>query len=534
MTGLTRGDCPVQLRAGAVQGYALTPWTDVATVAVDRDGLLDIVWSPQERGRFGEESELPAPTDNSGGAVFAYAVADAGETGCSWKGSSGADERTLLFDAPGVCRVRLTGTKEHYEDWEWEHNILVRPGLITLTDTSDFGNPVKVGGQRRRPTGHSGLNPASADASWQLVRGEDDCEITDHNLGWVRALPEAFIDDENPMCSIQVVARKENYALFKSEPVDNRILKGDLGTLTAPVYGFGSTHLSVGGHAEMTSPPTESGGLPVTFAFEVAGADSGGTAKDGVCEVDASGRVSAGAEAQGDDTCTVTATVSSLGYNDKSAAAVVLTLKGAAAFASEPTFSYSGNLKMGDSAALAVDATGLDTQDGAVTWTFHVTGPCTVVAADGQLSLGADANAGDVCLVSATGASAGNADYITETVRVPVDKGELDFTNGGSNLANYMGKNLRLEGSVNPAVPATAPTTTRWRLCGAVGVWRVSIREAIPTTRRTTPPRRTSAAWMRRAWLRPVNPPQQGIFARCMRWRRIQIMWIRMRSCWHR
>ena len=114
-----------------------------------------------------------------------------------------------------------------------EHPIIVRPGLITLTDTSDFGNPLKVGGQNRRPTGYTGLNPADAVARWQLVRGEDDCELVDSALGWVRGLPEAFIDDEDPVCSIQVVARKDNYALFKSEPVNNRMLKGDLGTLTA-------------------------------------------------------------------------------------------------------------------------------------------------------------------------------------------------------------------------------------------------------------------------------------------------------------
>ena len=465
VTGESVGDCTVQVQGAAVTDYVSTVWTEVATIPVS-EGTLNIDWTPQPEGRFGAQLVLTAAVDNTGGAVIEYAVADAGDTGCAFGAA-----RTLSFTATGICRVKATATKEHYGDWEREHPIIVRPGLITLTDTSDFGNPLKVGGQNRRPTGYTGLNPADAVARWQLVRGEDDCELVDAALGWVKGLPEAFIDDEDPVCSIQVVARKENYALFKSEPVNNRMLKGDLGTLTEPVFGFGSTQLSVGGFLEMTAPPTEDGNVPVTFAFEAAGADSGGSAKEDVCTVEASGRVSAGVEAQAEDTCTITTTVSSLGYNDKSPDPVVLTLKGTASFPAVPTFSYSSNLKMGETAALAPDATGMDTLGGTVTWNYYVTGPCTVVAADGQLSLGGDAHAGDECLVSARGVSSGNADYITEAVRVAVEKGDLDFASGGTDPANYTGRHLRLGGFALPVIPAGSQDDNS--VAVSWGSWRV-------------------------------------------------------------
>ena len=402
------------------------------------------------------------------GATVEYAVTDAGDTGCTF-----GDPRTLSFTAPGLCRVTATATKEHYNDWEREHAIVVRPGVSSVTLGAFTNNDTLiVGGADKTPSAYSSLAPSDAEASWQLVRGEDDCELVDGSDGTVRALPRAFVGDESPECSIQVVAQKKNYALFKSAPVSIPLEKGDLGTLTAPVYGFGGTQLSVGGFLEMTTAPTESNGLPITFTFEVAGADSGGTPKEDVCTVDAAGRITAGEEGQGDDTCTITTTVSSLGYNDGTTAAVVLTLKGTATFATPPTFSYSDNLKIGDSTALAVDATGLDTLGNTVTWTFHTTGGvCTVVAADGQLSLAADANAGDVCTVRARGVVSGNADYITGAVEVSVDKGDLDFTNGGSNLANYTGKTLHLGGSVAPIVPAASQDDNS--VAVSWGSWRV-------------------------------------------------------------
>ena len=467
--GLTPGDCVVEIQAGAVTDYAQSEWMELVALTVG-EGTLDIDWTPQAEGRFGAQLVLTAVTDNTGGATVEYAVTDAGDTGCAL-----GDPRTLSFTAPGLCRVTATATKEHYNDWEYEHAIRVRPGLITVTLGSfNSSDTLEVGGANKAPSAYSSLTPSDAEASWQLVRGEDDCTLVDGSDGTVGALPRAFVDDESPECSIQVVASKENYALFKSAPVSIRLEKGVLGILTAPVYGFGSTRLSVGGFLEMTTPPTENGGVPLTFTFEVAGEDSGGIAKEDVCTVDSSGRISAGAQAQAGDICTVTTTVSSLGYHGATTRTVTLALRGTATFATDPIFSYSDNLKIGETTALSVDATGLDDLGGTVTWTFHTSGGvCTVVAADGQLTIGAGANAGDVCTVRARGVSSGNADYITEAVEVSVDAGDLDFTNGGSNLANYTGKVLRLGGSAAPVIPAAsqddnsiAVTWGSWRVVG--------------------------------------------------------------------
>ena len=122
-------------------------------------------------------------------------------------------ERTLSFDAPGLCKVVARATKEHYEDWEREHAIRVRPGVITAGTIPDFvsNRTLLVGGSNRRPDGTYSLNPSDAVSSWQLVRGERDCELVNPVNGTVRALAQGYARSENPVCSIQVVARKENY-----------------------------------------------------------------------------------------------------------------------------------------------------------------------------------------------------------------------------------------------------------------------------------------------------------------------------------
>ena len=83
----------------------------------------------------------------------------------------------------------------------------------------------------------------------------------------------------------------------------------------------------------------------------------------------------------------------------------------------------------------------------------------------------ADAHAGDECLVSARGVSTGNADYITEAVRVAVEKGDLDFASGGTDPANYTGRHLRLGGSAAPVIPAGSQDDNS--VAVSWGSWRV-------------------------------------------------------------
>ena len=219
VTGEAVGECLVQAQGLAVKDYDRTAWMDLVTLSLS-EGTLDIAWTPENEGILGTDLVLTAAVDNAGGANISYSVADAGDTDCAFQGNSGAAERTLTFDAPGLCKVVASATKEHYQDRELERAIRVRPGVITAGTIPDFvsNRTLPVGGSNRRPDGNYSLNPSDAVSSWQLVRGERDCELVDATNGLVRALAQGYARSENPVCSIQVVARRENYALFKSEP----------------------------------------------------------------------------------------------------------------------------------------------------------------------------------------------------------------------------------------------------------------------------------------------------------------------------
>ena len=58
-------------------------------------------------------------------ATITYAVTSAGATGCDFKGTSGANARTLTFDAAGTCQVTASATRSEYNTWSQSHSITV-------------------------------------------------------------------------------------------------------------------------------------------------------------------------------------------------------------------------------------------------------------------------------------------------------------------------------------------------------------------------------------------------------------------------
>ena len=423
VTGVAFGRvCRIQAQAAAPSdtNYAASEWVEIAAMEVGEGVLSSLTWNRPTWGRVGTELLLDGVNVGSTGATAVYAIADAGDTGCAFTGSSGTAARTLSFQGPGLCRVSATASATGYHDWVRDHYIRVRPGAIGVTVT-DFASSdvLEVGAATAvTPPAHSGLS-AGAGASWQLIRGERDCELVNPATGAVRALPVAIVDPADPpLCSLQLIARKTGYETLKSEIIDIPLQRGTIGDVTVK-YGKGITSsLPAGGSVGIDSL-TEAGGVPLALAGIT-------TATDTVCGVDTDGTVTA----LGDSgTCTVTLTVSAVGYEDKVLDPINLAVTGELAVPAGATFSYADSLRIGVGTPLTVDAGGLPT-DGGIVWKYRVEGDvCSVDEATGALTLESAAHAGDVCLVTAVATASGSTDVPLNPIEVAVNPGTLVLDN---------------------------------------------------------------------------------------------------------
>ena len=423
VTGVAFGRvCRVQAQAAvpADTNYAASEWVEIAAMEVGEGILSTLTWNPPTWGRVGTDLVLDGVNVGSTGATAVYAIADAGDTGCAFTGTSGTAARTLSFQGPGLCQVSATASATGYHDWVRNHYIRVRPGAIGVTVT-DFASSavLEVGAATPvTPPAHSGLS-AGAGASWQLIRGERDCELVNPSTGAVRALPVAIADPADPpLCSLQLIARKTGFETLKSEIIDIPLQRGTIGDVTVK-YGRGITPSLPAGSRVGIGSLTEAGGVPLALAGIT-------TATDTVCGVDTDGTVTA----LGDSgTCTVTLTVSAVGYEDKVLDPINLAVTRELTVPAGATFSYADSLQIGVSTPLAVNAGGLPT-DGGIVWKYRVEGDvCSVDEATGALTLESAAHAGDVCLVTAVATADGFTDVPLNPVEVAVNPGTLVLDN---------------------------------------------------------------------------------------------------------
>ena len=248
VTAVKIGECTVQARSTERPPYGASDWIDIATIPVG-EGVLPLEWNPNPgRDRSDPDSLFRVGVERAIGEVewgsldpgdVVYSVADAGDTGCAFKGTSGADTLTLTFESWGLCLLRAVANKDGYGEWIREAGIDVRPGKIGVTAGSfTQGDTLKVGGATKTPDALSDKSPADADFRWQLVRGEKDCELLDPSTGEVRARAVSF-ENGAPECSLLVVGRKRNHETYRSAIVHIPLEEGALDDVGVR-YGLGN------------------------------------------------------------------------------------------------------------------------------------------------------------------------------------------------------------------------------------------------------------------------------------------------------
>ena len=417
ITGVAIGECMITVSAEAVAAadplpaYAAAGPVDFFTITVGEGDLNQIVtWAPERDARFGADFVLAEVNVGGTGAAVVYEIEDERDSGCAFKGNSGADARTLVFADFGACVVKASATAANYKGWERSHFVRTLRGQIIFSGSNAgfASNAVLTVGNSSAlvPTAFT-LNPSDADVAWELARGERDCVLNDASTGEVEALASAYANQENPACSVRMVAQKDGYGTWRSEITSVALEKGSLGDISPPVLGSNGqakTGLPVsGGSVEMIRPPRpvmyEGGHLRIVSVV-ASGTDKDDTAKEGVCAFDEdSGHVSVVytprqavdendapvTDEQGEpvqavdengqplfdtaaavgDKCVVTFTLDALGYEEVSSSVTLAITGGNFGFFAvvdgsdntplEVKPAYATNLKVGDSTAIALD-----------------------------------------------------------------------------------------------------------------------------------------------------------------------------------
>ena len=480
----------VQVAFAGNDDYNALDATPLQTVMA-RGGAFTLPWNPYKEGieyRAGDAGAIGEAEIGETGATVEYEVVDDGDTGCIF----GIDGVTLTFTSHGICTLRATGERDYYEDWVAERILRVRPGAVGITAGAFSGSDIlKVGGAAVAPTGTGNPIPSSAEVFWELVRGEKDCVLENPQTGSVsaRVVP---ISDPPPVCSLQLVARKEGFDTYRSEPVTIPLAKGDMGDLTPPVYTEGlNSYLAIGASLDMLAAPTEENGLVLAVEeFAAAGFESDGTTSAAnVCTVDDTGQVTAGSGATAGYKCVVTVTVSAVGYENGTAPVTLTVVAGELSFATDPVLSYTEELKIGVATGLVAVTTGLaGTDDNTVTvaWDYRVAGR----DADGN-------SKDDVCEVEASSGIPLRATVTLAAasggggrVRCPCCRyghrlcgcggrpGGTDGCGRGFGVCfRHQSELFRSDvahggGASFQLFPTPRRTTTVWRCLGALGEWR--------------------------------------------------------------
>ena len=409
------------------------------------------------------------------GVAVTYSVANAGETGCAFKGESGNDALTLTYENWGLCVLTARASLAGYREWVREEYVRIRPGTIRVTPGSFAqSDTLKVGAGTKTPGALTGKSPSDADFAWQLVRGERDCTLVDSATGEVRAKAVSF-EGGTPLCSLQVVARKRNYETHHSAVVSIPLEVGDMGDVTVK-YGRGvSDVLPMGGHVDIASL-TEAGGLNVAMTGVAAQGD-------GICTVDSEpnsatfGRVSAVEGAALGDTCQVTVAASAVGYADSEGTVDLIVSGELDLSAIAPVLVYDGSLQIGVATPLAPGAaTDLPDDNGAtppvtITWGYLVEGRvCSVDEATGALTPETGANAGDECTVWAVATASQYEDVLVGPAVVPVVAGVLAFE---SESAPTYQANLNMGAGMAPQIPHNGNPVDDNDVAVSWGSWRV-------------------------------------------------------------
>ena len=177
----TQSPCVIQARFAAVANkYTESAYSDVQSIAITM-GTQSYTWT-QTNGSvtFGNEFVLTELTGTPDGADVSYGIVSGTNTaGCAWKGTSGANARTLTFTDDGSCQVRVRVTRTSYDAWTSDPvTITVNPASWTTApawtgyspgNTATYGSPA--------PTPAAATSTPAADWTYSTTSLSSVCTV---------------------------------------------------------------------------------------------------------------------------------------------------------------------------------------------------------------------------------------------------------------------------------------------------------------------------------------------------------------------
>ena len=169
VTGTANGtnNCKVVLTLSAT-GYENL--LHIYTISVQPGMQRGIVWNVGTTSVQTSDGELAlaAVSNAHSTATVSYGVTSAGTTNCRFKGASGVNARTLLFDTAGTCSVQATAVRVGYTNWKSPIvNISVTNNAPIGITWNGYGNSnTATFGQSAPSLIAPTLNPTSATATY--------------------------------------------------------------------------------------------------------------------------------------------------------------------------------------------------------------------------------------------------------------------------------------------------------------------------------------------------------------------------------
>ncbi len=278
-------------------------------------------WNPMGAGEVGVSLVLEKVSGTTGDVKIYYTVVDKGNTECEF--SQGTEEltRTLTFKDAGTCQVKATIKKRGYTDGNLEGSIIVSKGTLGTINWGVFQGTLVIGGATKIPSSPTGAGLVGTTISYAVKSStNENCELISSLTGEVRAKVVSFPSSKS--CIVIATVRRSGYN-SKTNEISINLQAGIMGTLVGQAY---SDNLAVGGEpiAVTTQPSVATEGATWTY-FSVG--KRGTSQRSDICSVNTlSGKVSVESGAQVGDTCEVIATAEAIGYQNKSAEPVIITI----------------------------------------------------------------------------------------------------------------------------------------------------------------------------------------------------------------
>ncbi len=263
---ISQGECTIDLlikKQGLLDKLISKSITVSPLINQEDEGTID--FNPDLVGVVGEDLVLNAVTGAHASAEIKYIVVNQGNTGCAFKGTTGNNQRTLIFTNSGTCKIKATANRGRgYKVWDsGEKSIIVSKGTLDITWGS-FTGTLEVGGESKLPTTPTGSDVSDSTITYELKSGSEvNCELLSPQMGKVRA--KAVNLSTTKKCILEATATRVGYN-DKTADIEIILSAGTLGDIT---WGSFTGTLEVGGATKTPSAPSGSGALGATLSYKI-------------------------------------------------------------------------------------------------------------------------------------------------------------------------------------------------------------------------------------------------------------------------